>query len=157
MAASVQAQFCGGNASDLQAIGQVVGLLLEAVADQQKSEHRRKTNTHVSGGLYAFSRHPNYLGEIIFWAGTYVVAVGSLTGVLQWVSATLGLVAILGVMTGATNGLDKRQVQRASLPMSCVGTPCVACEDSKCSACARGDNSGTPCVYTPLLRESLNI
>jgi len=32
------------------------------------------------------------------------------TGMVQWLSATLGLVAILGVMTGASNGLDKRQV-----------------------------------------------
>ena len=91
---------------------QVLGLAMEATADQQKSRHRKKTNTFVSGGLYKYSRHPNYLGEIIFWVGTYIAALTSFTGVLQWVAATLGATAILGVMIGATNGLDKRQVSK---------------------------------------------
>jgi len=91
---------------------QCIGLAIEAIADQQKSRHRQKTNTFVSGGLYKFSRHPNYLGEIIFWVGTYVAAASSFTGAVQWVAATLGVMAILGVMTGATNGLDKRQVTK---------------------------------------------
>lgn len=88
---------------------QAIGLMIESAADNQKSLHRKKTNTFVSGGLYKFSRHPNYLGEIIFWAGTFIAGIGSLTGAVQWISATLGFVAILGVMTGASNGLDKRQ------------------------------------------------
>ena len=37
---------------------------------------------------------------------------GSMTGLVQWVTATLGAVAILGVMTGATNGLDKKQAAK---------------------------------------------
>jgi len=54
------------------------------------------------------------LGEILFWLGTYVAAIGSMTGLVQWVTATLGAVAILGVMTGATNGLDKKQMTKYS-------------------------------------------
>ena len=61
---------------------QALGLLIEAVADQQKAAHRKKTNTFVKGGLYRLSRHPNYLGEILFWVGSFIAAIGSLTGTL---------------------------------------------------------------------------
>jgi steroid 5-alpha reductase family enzyme len=50
------------------------GVLLENIADKQLKEfrcHKQKTREHkfavLSNGLWKYSRHPNYLGEIIFW------------------------------------------------------------------------------------------
>jgi protein-S-isoprenylcysteine O-methyltransferase Ste14 len=47
-----------------------VGLLIEAVADEQKLEAKRAAPAEpVMGGLYSWCRHPNYLGEILFHLG----------------------------------------------------------------------------------------
>lgn len=61
----------------------LVGLLIEAVADAQKSAFRvREENSgrFMSGGLWRYSRHPNYFGEILVWWGLFAYAVPFLDG-----------------------------------------------------------------------------
>ncbi len=68
-----------------------VGFALEVVADAQKSAFRRDpTNAgrYISSGLWAWSRHPNYFGEILLWSGICLIAVPSFAG-WQW----LGLIS----------------------------------------------------------------
>jgi steroid 5-alpha reductase family enzyme len=67
----------------------VAGMLIEIVADRQKSNF--KANPDNAGkfnnvGLWAWSRHPNYFGEIVLWTGMAIVAVPVLHG---WQWATL--------------------------------------------------------------------
>ena len=55
-----------------------VGFAIEVVADQQKSAFRRDAANEgrfISSGLWAWSRHPNYFGEIMLWIGMAVLAV----------------------------------------------------------------------------------
>ncbi|CAF0847555.1 unnamed protein product [Rotaria sordida] len=54
------------------------GVLLENIADKQLAAFRRHKKTSrehrfavLSSGLWKYSRHPNYLGEIIFWWGLF--------------------------------------------------------------------------------------
>ncbi len=50
----------------------MVGFSVEVVADCKRaaSERIRKTKENsFSSGLWAWSRHPNYFGEIILWVG----------------------------------------------------------------------------------------
>ncbi|RKP08188.1 hypothetical protein THASP1DRAFT_4011, partial [Thamnocephalis sphaerospora] len=50
----------------------VGGLALESVADAQRLEHwrtRRAPTALCSHGVWAWSRHPNYFGEIALWFG----------------------------------------------------------------------------------------
>lgn len=66
-----------------------IGMLIEIIADRQKSNFR--TNPENKGqfiktGLWAWSRHPNYFGEILLWTGMAIVAVPVLQG---WQWATL--------------------------------------------------------------------
>lgn len=59
------------------------GLLIEAIADQQKFVFRsnpKNKNTWLATGLWKYSRHPNYYGEILCWLGVYVYAASALTG-----------------------------------------------------------------------------
>lgn len=95
----------------------LVGVVLEAAADFQKSWHKaRSRTTWCSGGLYAVIRHPNYLGEMLFWAGNFVAGVQATAaaGPYGWplLPATLGLIGILGLMWSVTPRLDKRQMDK---------------------------------------------
>ena len=52
------------------------GFLIEAVADSQLEKFRR-TNPRdalCQDGLWAWSRHPNYFGELIFWWAVWALA-----------------------------------------------------------------------------------
>jgi len=54
-----------------------VGWVLETVADQQKFNFRNNADNKgrwCEEGLWAWSRHPNYFGEILLWWGVFVTA-----------------------------------------------------------------------------------
>ncbi len=54
-----------------------IGILIEGVADYQKFVFKNKTenkNKWIATGLWKYSRHPNYLGEIMMWKGVFVYA-----------------------------------------------------------------------------------
>jgi steroid 5-alpha reductase family enzyme len=64
-------------------------MLIEIVADRQKSAFRNdpaNKGRFINVGLWAWSRHPNYFGEIVLWSGMAIVAVPMLQG---WQWATL--------------------------------------------------------------------
>ena len=61
----------------------LTGLLIETAADAQKSAFRAKDENRgrfISGGLWRYSRHPNYFGEILVWWGLFLYAVPFLDG-----------------------------------------------------------------------------
>jgi len=64
----------------------LTGFAIEVIADQQKSRFRAdpaNTGRFINVGLWAHSRHPNYFGEILLWAGIAVMAIPYLSGT-QW-------------------------------------------------------------------------
>ena len=72
----------------LGAILFIVGLSIEVIADNQKSVFRSveaNKNKFITTGLWAKSRHPNYLGEIVLWFAVAVMSFSSLTG-LQYIT-----------------------------------------------------------------------
>ncbi len=84
----------GGNREALGIVGYVgitvwtIGIVIEIVADQQKSAFRAdpaNKGRFINTGLWAWSRHPNYFGEIVLWAGMAIIAVPVLEG-WQWVT-----------------------------------------------------------------------
>ena len=63
------------------------GFAIEVIADRQKSRFRADPangGRFINVGLWARSRHPNYFGEILLWAGIAVMAIPYLSGT-QWV------------------------------------------------------------------------
>ena len=67
----------------------LAGFVLEVVADRQKTAFRKdpaNAERFISTGLWAWSRHPNYLGEMVLWVGAALVALPVLQG---WQYATL--------------------------------------------------------------------
>lgn len=93
-AACALAIITGGNREPLGIIGYVgiavwtIGILTEIVADQQKSAFRAdpaNKGRFIDTGLWAWSRHPNYFGEIVLWTGVAIIAIPVLEG-WQWVT-----------------------------------------------------------------------
>lgn len=67
----------------------VVGFLIEAVADSQKRRFRADSankRQFIRNGLWSWSRHPNYFGEITLWTGVAIIAFPVLQG---WQLVTL--------------------------------------------------------------------
>ncbi len=61
----------------------VTGFLTEVVADFQKSRFRSdpgNSTTFITSGLWAWSRHPNYFGEILLWVGISLMSIPLLGG-----------------------------------------------------------------------------
>lgn len=66
-----------------------VGFTIEAISDAQKSafrKHKANAGRPITTGLWAWSRHPNYFGEIALWLGMALIALPSLSG---WQHVTL--------------------------------------------------------------------
>jgi len=60
-----------------------LGFAIEVVADNQKQQFRSTSEnaaTFITHGLWSWSRHPNYFGEIILWTGITLIAFPTLTG-----------------------------------------------------------------------------
>jgi steroid 5-alpha reductase family enzyme len=61
----------------------LAGFALEVIADRQKSAFREdpaNRDRFIDTGLWAWSRHPNYFGEIVLWAGIALLAWPALSG-----------------------------------------------------------------------------
>ena len=59
----------------------VIGFSLEIIADTQKTNFRKimdNKDRFITTGLWKYSRHPNYLGEIILWIGVAIISYSSL-------------------------------------------------------------------------------
>jgi steroid 5-alpha reductase family enzyme len=65
------------------------GFAIEVVSDRQKRLFRQdpaNAGCFITAGLWAWSRHPNYFGEIVLWLGTALIALPALSG---WQYVTL--------------------------------------------------------------------
>ena len=59
----------------------VIGFIIEVIADHQKTVFRKDINNKdkfISTGLWSYSRHPNYFGEILLWFGVAIMSFSSL-------------------------------------------------------------------------------
>jgi len=89
------------------------GIAVEAAADLQL---RRFLRTRTDGeavldtGLWAYSRHPNYFGEVLFWWGVYLFGLASGPG---WAWTGLGAVSItLLFVLVSVPWMDRRMLSR---------------------------------------------
>ncbi len=67
----------------------VAGFTIEVIADRQKTAFKKDAANNgkfINTGLWAWSRHPNYFGEITLWTGMALIALPALQG---WQYATL--------------------------------------------------------------------
>ena len=94
---------------------QATGLLLEAVADYQKSTFKSLTgnrNQWCNVGLFRYSTFPNYLGELLFWYGNFLAGMASFQKPREWTLSILGVLFITFVVRGAMHSLGTKQMRR---------------------------------------------
>ena len=61
----------------------VLGFSIEVISDGQKSNFRSKMENKdkfITSGIWSWSRHPNYFGEILLWCGITIIALPVLQG-----------------------------------------------------------------------------
>ena len=102
------------NALDyLAAAVTLIAILIELVSDIQL--HRflthRKQGEIMKTGLWALSRHPNYFGEWLFWAGLALFGLAAVPSAWWWVLP--GAIAMLVMfLVASIPMIDKRSVER---------------------------------------------
>jgi len=112
------------NALDLVAVAiSLGGVVLQFLADRTLYNFRKRNveasqgeplETKVCGktcreGPWAYSRHPNYLGEVLFWLGMNLSAVAG--GWTSWMSAFGGIVNYACFFRISASLMDKRSLQ----------------------------------------------
>jgi steroid 5-alpha reductase family enzyme len=89
----------------------LLGFAFEVTADAQKSRFRadpENKGKFIDSGLWAWSRHPNYFGEIVLWIGVAIIALPVLQG-WQWVTLISPVfVALLITRISGVPMLEKR-------------------------------------------------
>jgi steroid 5-alpha reductase family enzyme len=84
----------------------IAGFGIEVVADRQKSAFRARPandGKFITTGLWAWSRHPNYFGEIVLWTGVAVIAAPALDG---WQYLTLVSPIFVTVLLTRVSGIN---------------------------------------------------
>ncbi|KAJ6255730.1 3-oxo-5-alpha-steroid 4-dehydrogenase [Anaeramoeba flamelloides] len=82
-----------------------IGLIIETIADYQKFVFKNKPENKknfMKSGIWSWSRHPNYFGELAVWVGLFISSIASIAlndnkhsesqtdYALQWTLAALG-------------------------------------------------------------------
>lgn len=82
------------------------GFIIESVADLQKLKFTQKPankDKWIDNGIWRYSRHPNYFGEILVWFGIYVYSLPNLStgyrfaGLLSPIFISVLLIFVSGI------------------------------------------------------------
>ena len=83
----------------------LAGFLIEVVADHQKRAFKSRPENKdgfIRTGLWAWSRHPNYFGEIVLWIGVAIIAFPVLRG---WQYVTLVSPVFVAILLTRISGI----------------------------------------------------
>ena len=96
------------------------GAVVEAVADAQKflvKQANKDSEGKFVGPtslVYRIPRHPNYLGEVLFWVGLLVGGAPSFgKSIPTWACSIEGVVVgIVSIIIKASSGLENKQTEK---------------------------------------------
>ena len=108
----------------------IFATLLELISDYNKIQFkkvRKDKNEIINIGLWKYSRHPNYLGEILFWYGVAItfilsnvslwyVIIGAILNTLLFVFISIPM-AENHLSSNKENYSDYKQNTRMLLPL----------------------------------------
>ena len=93
----------------------LLGFSIEVIADNQKSAFNANSENQgkwIDSGLWSYSRHPNYLGEIMLWTGITCFGISCFSGLerVAWVSPIF-IYLLLTKISGVPI-LDRRALEK---------------------------------------------
>ena len=93
----------------------IIGFGIESIADNQKTVFNAESSNQgkwIDSGLWAYSRHPNYLGEILLWTGIGFFGISCFTGLerFAWISPVF--IYLLLTKVSGIPILDKRSLEK---------------------------------------------
>ena len=93
----------------------LLGFGVEVIADNQKTAFNTEPNNQgkwIDSGLWSYSRHPNYLGEILLWTGIACFGISCFTGLerFAWISPIF-IYLLLTKLSGIPI-LDRRALEK---------------------------------------------
>ena len=102
IAPAIEMICCETKFSPFVIVGFIVSIgafVLQGVSDIQMHKFRsKKTGGFIRDGLWKYSRHPNYLGEILMWWGIAIMSFSSLEGINLPISLMLFIGAIVNTL-----------------------------------------------------------
>jgi steroid 5-alpha reductase family enzyme len=81
----------------------LIGFLFETIGDYQLAQYKKNPQNKgkiMTGGLWRFTRHPNYFGEVTLWWGIFLIALpleNGWTAVISPLIITFLLLRVSGV------------------------------------------------------------
>jgi steroid 5-alpha reductase family enzyme len=81
----------------------IIGFYFEAVGDYQLSKFKKDPTNKgkiIQTGLWRYTRHPNYFGEVVLWWGIFLIAVNSpngLIGIIGPLTITFLILKVSGI------------------------------------------------------------
>jgi steroid 5-alpha reductase family enzyme len=89
----------------------LAGTILELIADTQMKQYKKDPgrSAYINRGIWKYSRHPNYLGEILIWLG---ILIGSLYD-FSWVNPIGALLIILLFTFISIPMMEKHMIAKA--------------------------------------------
>ncbi len=81
----------------------LLGFVFESVGDAELARFKRDPQNRgkiLQGGLWRYTRHPNYFGEVVLWWGTWLLAVsapGGWFGIVGPLTITVLILKVSGI------------------------------------------------------------
>lgn len=83
--------------SALGALMIIISAMIQLIADQQMKAFKKRhlgEKVCIDEGLWRYSRHPNYFGEVMVWWGLYIIYFGSVQSLDVMIIAPLMMTAL---------------------------------------------------------------
>ncbi len=92
-----------------------IGLVTETIADWQKYQFKNQTTNQgkfIQTGLWKYSRHPNYFGEMLVWWGIYLLCFSGLQGMQHLAIVSPIYITVLLLFVSGVPTLEKNYAQK---------------------------------------------
>ena len=92
----------------------VLAVIIQIISDQQMYNFRKNITEPktMKLGLWYYSRHPNYFGEILFWFSLFIFALASNLSFAWLLIGSLIMYALIAI--ASVSMMDKRSLERRS-------------------------------------------
>jgi steroid 5-alpha reductase family enzyme len=90
----------------------ISAVIIQMISDQQMYNFRQNLidPKTMQSGLWFYSRHPNYFGEVLFWFSLFVFALASNIALIWLLIGPIIMYALIAI--ASVSMMDKRSLER---------------------------------------------